>query len=154
DPADVLQEAFIDAHEQLPAYVAEPKYPFFLWLRMVTGSRLAKLHRYHIGREIRDVNREVSIFAAATPSTSSAALPAQLLDSQSEPIEGAARAEMRDRLITALNQMEPMDREVVSLRHFEQLTTPETARVLDISEAAAGKRYLRALERLRGLMGA
>ena len=152
DPADVLQEAYIDAFAQLPEYVAEQKYPFFLWLRMVAGSRLAKLHRYHIGRQMRDVKREISIFDRGMPEASSAALAGQLLGAQSEPIEGAARAEMCARLIAALNQMDELDREALALRHFEHLTTPEVAQVLEISEAAAAKRYLRALERLRHLL--
>lgn len=152
DPSDVLQDAYIDASEQLPGYLANPKIPFFLWMRLVTGHRLAKLHRFHLGRQIRDVAREVSIFHGALPEASSAALAAHLLGKESEPINGVLRMELRERVIAALHQLDDIDREVLSLRHFEQLTTPEVAQVLDITEAAAAKRYLRAVERLGGVI--
>jgi RNA polymerase sigma-70 factor (ECF subfamily) len=152
DPSDVLQDAYIDAADQLPGYVTDPKIPFFLWLRLVTGHRLAKLHRFHLGQQIRDVAREVSIFHGALPEASSAALAAQLLGRDAEPIENVLRAELRERVVAALHRLDPIDREVLSLRHFEQLSNAEAAQVLDISEAAAVKRYVRALERLREII--
>src|SRR4029078_12185102 len=88
-------------------------------------------------------------YRGALPDTTSAALAAQLLGHQTRPSEAAVRAEAKIRLQEALHGMNPLDREVLALRHFEQLTNAEAARVLQIKEAAAGKRYLRALERLR-----
>jgi len=152
DPSDVLQEAYIDAAEQLPAYAADPKYPLFLWLRLVTGHRLAKLHRFHLGRQIRDAAREVPLDGRSLPDASSTALAIQLLGHDSEPPDHAERREEYDRVLAALNSLVPMDREVLTLRHFEQLTTPEVAQTLGISPAAAAKRYLRAIERLRAAM--
>jgi RNA polymerase sigma-70 factor (ECF subfamily) len=152
DPSDVLQEAYLDAFEQLPSYLAELRYPFFLWLRLVTGHRLAKVHRYHVGTQMRDAAREVSLFHGALPEASSAALAAQLLGRGEAPFDEAARAERRARVQDALNQLEPLDREVLSLRHFEQLTSAEAAEVLGISKAAASKRYLRAVAKLRAVL--
>lgn len=149
DPSDVLQDAYLDAFEQLSDYLRELKIPFFLWLRLVTGHRLAKLHRYHLGTQMRDAAREVSIFHGALPEASSAVLAAHLLGHGESPSEEASRAERRARLHAAINRLEPLDREVLSLRHFEQLTTAEVATVLGINKAAAGKRYVRALSRLR-----
>jgi RNA polymerase sigma-70 factor (ECF subfamily) len=151
-PSDVLQEAYAEAAAGLADYMRNPTLPFFLWLRLLVGSRLSKLHRHHLGTQMRDAGREVSLYRGALPEASSAALAAQLLGRECRPSEAAVRAELKIRLQEALNSMDPLDREVLSLRHFEQLTTPETARVLGISEGAAGKRYLRALMRLKTIL--
>jgi RNA polymerase sigma-70 factor (ECF subfamily) len=152
DASDVIQDAFVDASQQLVNYLHDPVMPFYLWLRFLTGIRLAKVHRHHLGTQMREVGREVSIYRGTLPQTSSAALAAQLLGKESRPSEVAMRAELKVRLQEALNTMDPMDREVLALRHFEQLTGAETAQVLGIKPAAAGKRYLRALERLREIL--
>jgi RNA polymerase sigma-70 factor (ECF subfamily) len=152
DPSDVLQEAYLDAAVHLPDYVKAPAVPFFLWLRLLAGSRLSKLHLRHLGRQRRDAAREVSIDRPMVPEASSAALAAQLLGRGSRPSEAAVRAELKARLVGALEQLDPLDREVLALRHFEQLTTAESAGVLGVSESAAAKRYVRAIMRLRALL--
>ena len=152
DPSDVLQESYLEAVRQLADYLRNPPLPFFLWLRQLAGHRLYKLHRHHLGTQTRDASREVSLYRGALPEASSAALAAQLLGRESRPSEAAVRAELKIRLQEALNGMDAIDREVLSLRHFEQLTSAEVARELNISEAAAGKRYLRALLRLKAIL--
>ena len=101
---------------------------------------------------MRDPGREVSLYHGSLPETSSAALAAQLLGHDTRPSEAAVRAELKVRLQEVLNTMEALDREVLALRHFEQLTRAEIARVLDISEAAVSKRYIRALKRLKEIL--
>jgi RNA polymerase sigma-70 factor (ECF subfamily) len=152
DPSDVLQEAYLDAAVQLPAYVKTPNIPFFLWLRLLAGSRLSKVHLRHLGRQRRDAAREVSLDRPAMPAASSAALAARLLGRGSRPSEAAVRAELKARLVEALDELEPLDRDVLALRHFEQLSTAESAAVLGVSESAAAKRYLRAIMRLRVML--
>jgi RNA polymerase sigma-70 factor (ECF subfamily) len=98
---------------------------------------------------MRDARREVSLYSDALPEASSAALAAQLLGEHTSPSEAAVRAEQLLRLQEAVNRLDPLDREVLSLRHFEQLSRAETAQVLGIEEAAAAKRYIRALKRLK-----
>jgi RNA polymerase sigma-70 factor (ECF subfamily) len=154
DPSDVLQETYLEASRQLSDYLRNPVLPFFLWLRQLAGNRLSKLHRRHLGTQKRSTGREVSLYRGALPEASSAALAAHLLGRECRPSEHAIRAELKIRLQEALNRMDPLDREVLSLRHFEQLTTPEVARVLEISEAAAAKRYLRALLKLKEIVSA
>jgi RNA polymerase sigma-70 factor, ECF subfamily len=154
DPSDVLQEGFVDAVARFPGYLADPKLPLFLWLRLVMGERLAKVHRDHLGAQIRDANREVSLYRGPMPMASSAALAAHLLGKETTPTQAAVRAERLVRLQEALNSLEPLDREILSLRHFEELTHAEAARVLEIGEAAAAKRYIRALKRLKDLLAA
>jgi RNA polymerase sigma-70 factor (ECF subfamily) len=102
---------------------------------------------------MRDARREVSIFHEALPEASSAALAAQLLGEQTSPSEAAIRAERLLRLQEAINQLDSIDREVLALRHFEQLSRAEAAIALGIGEAAASKRYIRALKRLKGALG-
>ncbi len=152
DPSDVIQEAFLDATNQLADYQRQPTMPFFLWLRLITGQKLVALHRHHLGTQARDAAREVSLYRGSLPETSSAALAAQLLGHETRPSEAAIRAERAIRLQEALNRMDALDREVLALRHFELLTNAETAQVLEIQESAASKRYVRALKRLKEIL--
>jgi RNA polymerase sigma-70 factor, ECF subfamily len=154
DPSDIIQEAYIDASARLAEYARQPDMPFFLWLRFLTGQRLLRVHRQHLGAEMRDVAREVSLYRGALPAATSAALAAQLLGRDTRPSEAAVRAERSIRLQEALNSMDPLDREVLALRHFEQLSNGEAAGVLGLQESAAAKRYVRALKRLRLILDA
>jgi hypothetical protein len=114
----------------LADYVRAPAIPFFLWLRAIAGNKLLELHRHHLGTGMRDAGREVSLYRGRLPETTSAALAAQLLGHLTRPSEAAVRAEIKVRLQEALNSMEALNREVLALRHFEQLTTSETAQVI------------------------
>jgi RNA polymerase sigma-70 factor (ECF subfamily) len=152
DASDVIQEAYLEASARREEYLQKPTMPFYLWLRFITGQKLVALHRHHLGTHMRDAGREVALYRGSLPATSSAALAAQLLGRDTRPSEAAVRAERKIRLQEALNTLDPMDREVLALRHFEQLTTPEVAQVLGIKEAAASKRYLRALKRLKEIL--
>jgi RNA polymerase sigma-70 factor, ECF subfamily len=154
DASDVIQDAYLEVAQRLPDYLRNPKLPFFLWLRLVVGEQLTNLHRQHLGVQIRDASREVSLYRKAMPAASSAALAAQLLGKQTSPTQAAVRAERMLRLQEALNTLDPIDREVLSLRHFEELSRAETARVLGIGESAAAKRYVRALQRLKDILAA
>jgi RNA polymerase sigma-70 factor (ECF subfamily) len=152
DPSDVVQDVFLEAWQHLGSYVSEPNTPFFLWLRAVAGHKLGDLHRHHLGARMRDARREVSLYQGSLPGATSAALAAQLLGHFTRPSEAAVRAERKVQLQTALNAMDPIDREVLALRHFEQLTVSEAAAVLGIKEKAAGMRYVRALRRLKEIL--
>lgn len=149
DASDVIQDAFLEVAGRLDEYLRDPKVPLFLWLRLVVGEQLINLHRHHLGTQMRAAGREVSLYREALPAASSAALAAQLLGKHTSPTDAAIRAERMLRVQEALNALDPIDREVLSLRHFEQLNRSETAQVLGVSEAAAAKRYLRALDRLK-----
>jgi RNA polymerase sigma-70 factor (ECF subfamily) len=152
DPSDVIQETYLEAWKHLAEYLQQPAMPFFLWLRGIAGNKLRELHRHHLGTQLRDAGREVSLHRGTLPETTSAALAAQLLGHATRPSEAAIRAEIKVRLQEALNSMDPMDREVLALRHFEHLSPAETAQVLGIKEKAAGMRYMRALKRLKEIL--
>jgi RNA polymerase sigma-70 factor (ECF subfamily) len=152
DASDVIQEAYLEAWTRLPEYLRNPTMPFFLWLRLLTAQRLVTLHRKHLGVQMRDPALEISLYQEELTGASSAALVAQLLGQDTRPSEAAVRAEMKARLQEALNKMNPLDREVLALRHFEQLSRAEIAHLLQIREAAVSKRYIRALKRLKALL--
>ena len=149
DVSDVIQDGLIDATTRLEDYLADPaRMPFYLWLRFLVGQRVAEAHRRHFGQG-RDVGREVSLYRSAMPEASTAALAAQLLGRFTSPSAAAVRAERRIRLQEALNAMDPIDREILVLRHYEQLTNGEVATVLGLDKSAASKRHIRALMRLK-----
>jgi RNA polymerase sigma-70 factor (ECF subfamily) len=152
DPSDVLQEAYLDLAKRLPEYSQKPTMPFFLWLRFLTGQKLIDLHRHHLGARMRDAGQEVSLYRGALPQASSVSLANQLLGRLTSASRAAIRAETQIRVQEALNGMEPLDREVLTLRHFEMLSNEETAQVLGISKSAASNRYIRALKRLKEIM--
>jgi RNA polymerase sigma-70 factor, ECF subfamily len=149
DASDVIQETFLEASSRLAEYLRNPQMPFFLWLRFLTGQKLVTLHRHHLGVQKRDAGQQVALDHGSLPEASSAALAVQLLGHDTRPSEAAIRAEMNIRVREALERMDVLDREVLALRHFEQLSRAEISHVLGITEAAAAKRYIRALERLR-----
>jgi RNA polymerase sigma-70 factor (ECF subfamily) len=152
DPSDVLQDAYLEAWQDLGTYIRQPAMPFFLWLRGIAGNKLRELHRHHLGTQMRDPRREVSIYGSALSESTTAAIAANLMANLTGASEEAVRAELKLRLQDALNAMEPLDREVLALRHFEQLSPAETAGALGIKEKAAGMRYVRALRRLREIL--
>ena len=152
DDSDVVQEALIEISKKLPEYVQAPELPLFLWLRHMTGLKLAEVHRRHLGTQLRDADREVSLHRGGLPEADSASLAAQLLGKLTTPSQAAIKAEQRIYVQEALNSMDPIDREVLALKHFEQLSTSEIAQVLGLSKAGAGSRYLRAIKRLRDIL--
>src|SRR5215831_17004291 len=154
DASDVLQEAFIDFARRFPQFAAEGGMPFFLWLRQITGQKLIDLHRHHLGAKMRYAGQEVSLYRGALPQASSVSLAAQLLGKLTSASRAAIRAETQLRVQEALNSMDALDREALTLRHFEMLTNEETAQVLGIKKSAASNRYIRALRRMRGILAA
>jgi RNA polymerase sigma-70 factor (ECF subfamily) len=152
DDSDVVQEAMIDVSHRLDEYLKAPQTSFFLWLRNVTALKLAEVHRRHLGTQLRDAGREVTLHRGGLPMADSVSLAAQLLGKLTAPSQAAIRAETRVLVQEALNGMDPIDREVLALKHFEQLSTAEIAEVLGLSKAGAGSRYLRAIKRLREIL--
>jgi RNA polymerase sigma-70 factor (ECF subfamily) len=154
DAADVLQEIFLEFARSLPDYLHDPGLPFFLWLRTLAVRKLHALHRHHLGTRMRDARREVSLHSGPLPQASSVSLAAQLLGRLTTPSHAAVRAEQQIRIQDALNGMDPVDREVLALRCFEQLSNGETAQVLGLSETGASNRFVRALRRLKQVLSA
>ena len=154
DAADVMQEVFVAATARRAEFFRQSAQPLFLWLRWMVGNTLLELNRHHLGARMRAARREVSSGRRADGDDDStrAALVAQLTCGSTGPATAAGRKELKARLNEALGRVDATDREVLALRHYEQLTNAEAAEVLGIQERAAAKRYLRALERLRQVL--
>ncbi|MFO0892677.1 MAG: sigma-70 family RNA polymerase sigma factor [Isosphaeraceae bacterium] len=152
DAADVLQEAFLEASKRLPRYLDEASVPVFVWLRGIVLDTLADFHRRHIGAKMRDAGREVSLQQPMAPQASSVVLAAWLAGSFTSPSQAAIREETARQIDEVLSGMDPIDREVLILRHFEQLTNDEVAAALGVKKAAASRRYMRALSRFREVL--
>jgi RNA polymerase sigma-70 factor (ECF subfamily) len=152
DAADIVQEAFVEASAHREDYFRTPSVPLFLWLRGLVSNTLLELHRHHLGTHMRDVKRERRFEVQQSFNNTSAALCAHLTAGLTRPSVAAVREEVKSRLAEALDKMDATDREVLVLRHFEQLTNAEAAQVVGIQERAAAKRYLRALERLKCIL--
>lgn len=153
DDSDIVQDALLAASRRLPQYLENPQAPFFLWLRRITGDKLLETHRTHLGTQARNAEREISLHRGALPAATSVSLAAQLVGRLTSPSQAAVKAEMRIQLQEALNSLDPLDREILALRHFEQLTNAEAAQELELEPSAASKRYIRALARLQKILG-
>jgi RNA polymerase sigma-70 factor (ECF subfamily) len=157
DASDVVQDVLIKASQRLAEYLRNPVLPFHLWLRQIARDHVIDAHRRHRASALRSVDRERGLHAAAGGAPfddrSSLDLAAQLRDSELTPAAHALRHELQSRFHTVLVRLDDGDREIIMLRHFEQLSNTEAAQALGLSEAAAGMRHLRALRRLRALLG-
>ena len=151
DASDVIQEVHLEASKHLPDYVRDPAMPLFLWLRGIAGHKLLEVHRHHLGTPMRDARREIASqrrCRGRRPRRSRRSCSGTRPVPARPPCGPRRRCGCRRRSTTWI----AIDREILALRHIEQLTNAEAARVLGIKEAAAGKRYLRALERLRDIL--
>jgi RNA polymerase sigma-70 factor (ECF subfamily) len=151
DASDVVQDVLLEASQRLREYLNNASMPFHLWLRHIARDHIIDAHRRHRQAQRRTVDREQSIMPAQAD-FSSKELISQLIDHDLTPATAAMRHEMERHFQGALASLEEDDREVILMRHFEQLTNLEVAKALDLSEAAASMRYLRALRRLRAVL--
>lgn len=149
DWEDVMQDAFLVIQRRFPDFVAKPTVPFFIWMRAMTAQVLIDLHRKHLVMQKRNAGREVSIHQRLAFQSTSASLAHLLTSSGTSPSHAAIRAEQLECVKLCLANMSKLDREVLVLRHMEQLSNGEIAHVFEIDKSAATKRYVRALRRLR-----
>jgi RNA polymerase sigma-70 factor (ECF subfamily) len=151
DPSDIVQEALLDAHRDLSDYLRRRPLPLYPWLRQLAWERLLKWHRAHIRVQKRSVGRE-ELRDLALPEESAVQLAHCLIAAGTSPSRRLIRDELRQRVRAALEAASPRDREVLVMRHLEEMTAAEIAATLGITERAAKARHTRALERLRGLL--
>jgi len=154
DPADVIRDASLAVQAGFPRYAADPQLPLFLWLRLEVLNKLTDAHCRHLGTHMRIAGQEVALHRGALPPVTSASLAELLLGKLTVASHAATRAELKLRVQEALNGMDAPDREVLVLRHFEELTNAEAAQVLGIRPSAACNRYVHALKRLRDVFQA
>lgn len=152
DPSDVVQEALADAARRMDEFLRDRPLPFSGWLRQIAVERLIDTHRRHVLSQRRSITRESRDLGL--PDDSALALSRRLVADDTSPSNHLMRQERHARLMAALADLSPRDREVLVMRHLEQLGTAEIADALAISEGAVESRLLRALIRLRGRMEA
>lgn len=152
DADDVVQEVYLDAEKRLP-YFASGDFPsFFMWLRLVAQQTLSHVHRRHLGTESRSTQREFGPIVGNAWGKTSACLSQRFVAHLTSPSQVAVKKELIAEVRDSLETMNEIDREVVALRHFEELTNQEVAIELGITPKAASVRYVRALERLRNVL--
>ncbi len=149
DASDIVQDVLLEAHRRLSDYLRHPTMPFLLWLRHIARDHLIDAHRRHRVAQRRSLDREQPIVPGVLADHSSIELAGQLLDGEPTPASAAIRHELQRRLEIAISQLDDADREIVLMRHGEQLSNQEVASILGLTEAAASMRYLRAVRRLR-----
>lgn len=153
DASDVVQDVLLEANQRLQEYLADPRMPFHLWLRHLAKDRMIDMHRHHRGAQRRSMDRERSLASPQYGDQSSFDLAGQLAASELTPAAAAIRRELEQRFLAAMDQMDEDDRDILLMRHFEQLGNSEAAEALGLSAAAAGMRHLRALRKLRAILG-
>jgi RNA polymerase sigma-70 factor (ECF subfamily) len=154
DPADVLQETYLEVSRRIGEYARRPSVSAFVWLRSLATQKLVDLMRHHLGVKARAAGREFSIDNHAAPQASSASLAAELVGRLTSPSLAAIRAETRAQIEEALGRLDEVDREVLTLRHFEMMSNAEAAEALGLTAAAASMRYMRAIRRLKATFDA
>lgn len=154
DPDDVVQDVFLAAEKRLDHYINGDFPSVFLWLRLVAGQTLSDIHRQHLGTEARSVFRESGPGSATNWGNTSLCLSQRFVAHLTSASQAAVRTEVIAEVRDALKTMNEIDREVLALRHFEELTNQEVATELGIAETASSMRYMRALERLRSVLEA
>jgi RNA polymerase sigma-70 factor (ECF subfamily) len=152
DASDVVQDVLVEAHRRLKNYLSDPKMPFHLWLRHIAQDHMIDAHRKHRTARKRSIDRERPLQGAAAGDQSSVELVRQLVDSEQTPASAALQHELEQKLSGAINALDDEHREIILMRHYEQLSNQDIATALELSEAAASMRYLRAIRKLRELM--
>lgn len=153
DASDIVQEVMLEASRRLSGYLDKPVMPFHLWLRHLAKDHIIDAHRRHRQAQRRSLDREQPIVPAAFADRSSIELAAQFLDREATPATAALRQELARRLAQAVASLEDDDRDIILMRHYEQLSNQEVAAMLGLTEAAASMRYLRAVRKLKGVLG-
>lgn len=152
DPDDILQEAYINAAQRCAHIEGDTESALFVWLRLIVLQTLVDMHRRHLGAQMRDAGREVALHQQSPSQSTCLSMTRYLAASVTSPSLAMRRSEFSERLHHALDRMDPLDREVLALRHFEELTNQEIAESLGIQQKAASIRYVRALRRLKAIL--
>jgi RNA polymerase sigma-70 factor (ECF subfamily) len=152
DVSDVVQEVLVEVHRRLADYLSNPGMAFHLWIRQIAKDRIIDAHRRHRVSAKRSVDREQALAVQAGKDQSTMDLVGQLCDRSLTPAAAAAQREIAAQVEATIQDLPDNDREIILMRHYEQLSNQEVAEVLGLNEPAASMRYLRALRRLRELL--
>ena len=153
DASDIVQDVLVEANRRLGDYLTNPTMPFQLWLRHMARDRVIDAHRRHRVVGTRSLDKEVSLDSPVDTDHSQTNLAQKIADTELTPAAVATWHELEQRFATAVEKLDEIDRQIVLLRHFEHLSTGDVAEVLGLTKPAAGMRYMRAMRRLRVLLG-
>ena len=151
DPADIVQETLIEAHQRLPTFLERDGYSFYVWVRAIAISRLQDVHRKHIGALRRSVERE-EMMPPILPDESVWQLADRIAGSAITPSAEVRKCETIAQLKHALGQLEDGEREVLILKYLEELATPEIAAIQEVTERTVRRRHRQAIEKLGRLL--
>ena len=151
DANDILQETFLNVKQRYRNFIEEPGVSLFVWIRQLTLQVLIEFQRRHF-RQKRDVQKEVRISPTVDQSDTSQLIARELAAQLTSPSQVAIRAEELEQLNRALESMNETDREILALRHYEQLSNQEVAEIIGIKPTAASNRYVRAITKLGEVM--
>jgi len=149
DVSDVIQDVLMEANRRLNDYLANPVIPFHLWIRQIAKDRIIDAHRRHRVSAKRSIDREQGQPGKGPPDQSTIELANQFRDQALTPAAAATQRELAQQIESAVQLLRENDREIILMRHYEQLNNQEIAQSLGLTEPAASMRYLRALKRLR-----
>lgn len=149
---DLMQELSLEAHRDIGRFRGRSEGEFVCWLRKVFATILSNQVRHYLGTRRRDLRRERR-FAAVPDNTSAAAIDGRLVAPQSSPSQQAARHERAERLAEAMKSLPPAYREVIVLRNLEGLSFAAVAARMGRSEDSVKNIWVRALGRLRRMLG-
>jgi RNA polymerase sigma-70 factor (ECF subfamily) len=152
DASDVVQEVMLEVSQRLADYLRNPAMPFHLWVRHIAKDHMIDAHRRHRQAQRRSLDREQPLVPAGLADQSSVELAGQFLDREMTPASAAVRRELQKRMEQAVAGLDEDDREIILMRHYEQLSNQEVATALGLSEAAASMRHLRAVRKLRAAL--
>lgn len=152
DVSDVVQDVLVEANRRLSTYLENPVLNFQLWLRQIAKDRIIDAHRRHRTSAKRSIDREQPMVAPGGQDHSTIELAARLCDPALTPAAMATQKEIAAQVEKAVYQLKGNDREMILMRHYEQMSNLETAEALGLTEPAASMRYLRALRRLRTIL--
>ncbi len=151
DASDVVQDALVDAWRRMDEYFHDQPLPFLAWLRQIVNERMIDTHRRHVVSQRRGVGREVP--APAITNESAVVIARELYANDTSPSNRLACKEFHAQLSDAISSLPETDREILVMRHIEQLDTAQIAEALNITPGAVKARLLRALLKLRQVMG-
>ena len=151
DESDIVQDVMLEASTRMEKYRDDQKMPFGICLRQLATDRMIDLYRQHCLAQKRDIRKERAV-ADNWNQHSTIMLVNQLQDPHVTPAQNAINQELQERMMAQIEELESEDREILFMRHIEQLSNSEIANILGLTAPAASMRYLRALKKLQSRM--
>lgn len=149
DPSDLVQETLLDAHRQFSRFEGTTEAQFLAWLRCILAGRAANTVRHYLGTQSRNVQQELEVQLNESFDRVSGHLSQIAIATSESPSQQAQRREQAVLIADALHQLPDDYRDVIVLRHWDELTFPEIAQRLNRSVDSVEKLWLRALGKLK-----